>query len=72
MMKLFIEIETDNAAFGDDNPIEAAAECVRILRDISEARMSNAMNDAVNYGEAREALHDINGNRVGRLVIVAV
>lgn len=51
-----LEIETGNAAFGDDRPEEIA----RILRDVAK----RLVNDRYPYGDLR----DINGNKVGEFV----
>ena len=57
-MKAKMTIEMDNAAFAED----AAVELSRILSDLS---------DSVNYGSWSDPyiIRDINGNKVGELVI---
>jgi len=58
-MKIQIEVDTDNAAFGDDS-----GELFRVLRDA--AWQAHKM---VNDIEASGVLHDINGNTVGHVHI---
>lgn len=54
-----IEIETDNAAFDEDE----RAEAVRIIREAADFIESG--------GDARN-LHDINGNTVGRVLFADI
>lgn len=60
-MKITIEIDTANAAFGD-TPEEVGAEAGRILRDLSESLKDNALAGCEDW-----PLRDVNGNRVGFL-----
>lgn len=56
-MKFKLEIECDNAAFGD----EPAFEVARILRELAEQMERN--------GSMAHPLWDYNGNRVGRSTV---
>lgn len=51
--ELFINFETDNAAFNDDN---GPAEIARILRMVA---------DLVLAGHGGSVIHDYNGNTIG-------
>jgi len=51
-----LEIETSNAAFGDDDRQEKLAEIARIIRLLA---------DRLDNGQDEGKVHDINGNRVG-------
>lgn len=55
MKKVKIEINTSNAAFEEGND-----EVVRILRDLA---------DKFECGSVRENILDINGNKVGKVVV---
>jgi len=60
MARFTIEIDTDNAAFGDETPnggMERALELARILRTVA--------NDLETVNASRTALHDVNGNVCG-------
>ena len=52
-----LKIETDNAAFDDDND---ADEVARILRDVAYSLVS---------GTRTGVLHDVNGNLVGNFTL---
>lgn len=58
-MKFRLEIDMDNAAFGDDRS-ERAAEVARILAELATVMDANGLQ----RGDTG-AVHDYNGNRVG-------
>lgn len=58
-MKLKIEIDGDNAAFGD-SPDQRSSEVVYLLRDIA---------DRIESGEENFKVRDSNGNVVGKVTI---
>ena len=53
-----IEIETENAAFGD-NPSDSNAEVARILREIAHRLTRGSFTQSI--------IRDVNGNTVGRV-----
>ena len=53
-----LKIETDNAAFDDEN--DGRDEIARILRDVATALV---------HGARTGVLHDTNGNRVGNFTL---
>lgn len=57
-----LKIETDNAAFGEDEG-DAAREVARILRELADRMDSDLWNRT-------ETVRDINGNRVGSFTLV--
>lgn len=59
MSELTIEMSLDNAAFEDD----PAPEIARILRQLADKLEGRGIDDEI-------LLWDINGNRVGKAVIV--
>ncbi|CRI66753.1 hypothetical protein THIOKS13070009 [Thiocapsa sp. KS1] len=59
MSELTIEMSLDNAAFEDD----PAPEIARILRQLADKLEGRGIDDEI-------LLRDINGNRVGKAVIV--
>jgi len=63
-MRFSLTIDTDNAAFGDDNYSERMAEVGRILRLLSYEFLHGPCGDG-------GKLHDVNGNAVGRWSIGA-
>ena len=62
MSKVLIEIEVDNAAFGDTQP-ECSMEVVRILRQYCDN-----VDDSSQYG-LKTVLRDKFGNTVGRVEV---
>lgn len=69
-MKITIEIECDNAAFGE-SPEGAAIEARRIVRDALTLGLADAIRHvrASSLPEEYPLPRDINGNRVGRVVV---
>lgn len=63
-MKLRIEINLDNAAFGDAGSPDASIEVARILRWLSE----NIEYQDIKAEGFERRLRDFNGNRVGAAV----
>lgn len=61
-MKAVIEIEMDNAAFGD-TPEEAQYELARVLK-----RLSGIVADSAVFDQA--GVYDINGNNIGSIRIL--
>ncbi len=61
-MRMTIEVEMSNAAFTDDGPGAESREAARILRVLA-GRIECHPDFSP---ELSLALHDINGNRVGR------
>lgn len=59
MSELTIEMSLDNAAFADD----PAPEIARILRQLADKLEGRGIDDEI-------LLWDINGNRVGKAVII--
>jgi len=51
-----ISFDTDNAAFGDGDPIVMSSEIARILHEIAED---------VSHGQTGGKVYDVNGNRIG-------
>lgn len=60
-MKLKIEIEMDNAAFGDGTAFDAGPEVATILRELASAFERE--------GAHERDLRDSNGNRVGAAML---
>ena len=62
-----IEIDTENSAFrnpftGDEDGSAMEAELVRIIKETVIPYLENGLTD--------RNLHDINGNRVGRMEVI--
>ena len=57
-----VNVETDNAAFGDREPEPACAECARIVRIIA---------GELDAGRLSGSIRDVNGNRVGTWELTA-
>lgn len=64
-MKLRIEIEMDNAAFGDDQSSVRGEEVARILKLIAGSCELYGLTDIFST-----KLRDINGNTVGRAEVI--
>lgn len=64
-MKLKIEIDTGNAAFGDNDPFQAAQEVTRIIQTQILSLLDDELTDNIDHH-----LYDINGNKVGHIVVV--
>lgn len=68
-IKYVLEIDCDNAAFGDD----AAAEVARILKEESNRLREVYIKSHHELGDwAVKPLRDVNGNRVGKSEFVNV
>lgn len=66
-MKFSLEIEMDNAAFGDD-AFDQTAEVKRILKRLIVGLPENG---GLDIGDGTRNLRDINGNTVGRWEVSA-
>jgi hypothetical protein len=64
-MKLYIELECDNAAFTEEG-VEVHQEVAAILKDLTEDLDSILLDDLAFYEDTYK-LHDHNGNTVGRV-----
>ncbi|MBZ5499078.1 MAG: hypothetical protein LAP85_21985 [Acidobacteriia bacterium] len=62
-MRMTIEVEMSNAAFTEDGPGSESHEAARILRDLA-GRIECHPHFSPGL---TQALHDINGNNVGRV-----
>lgn len=60
-MAFTLTIDTDNAAFGEDDDLDRADEVARILHQLADH-----LGEAVGFLPAGDAVRDINGNTVGR------
>lgn len=61
-MRMIIEMDMNNAAFTEDGPGAASYEAARILRRLAE-QIAGHTHFTPGHDQA---LHDINGNEVGR------